>query len=738
MKHLAPWIALCVAGCWATGQVEDPVGDAGTPNPRPEPNPDPQAETDGGTSCGPNVNAPPVAFTRTCAGCHVTQGTSSNNAPDLYAYRGTWSQMLATVRAGGRVMPPFRPEQISTEEVQQIHGYFSAGRPVATACPDPNPGPGTCEDPKWSYTALHSPTPQRPIVERRPDGVIVTHAAGRVRQRHELEGTYNTFGPHYFENRSYGFTIEDEVAAGRSRLKVTYRPEAPVSTYGPGTNFRTWKVYGDGNVFHSNGGMTQLGPQLLEAEVTRNARDQRELRVGDIFEVEFGIFIAGQNDGDPDAIEGRTSYYTDTFRYRVGVGGLSPENRDPSGILGPGEEGRSGGDGTIPYIYAEPETYFSQMMLNMQEENVQAFLEGRRLFHTRFDDGDHSENGNPIFSEQAGKLGPLFNVTACVDCHEHDGRGRPADVGQPLESMVLKLYGHPTFGNQLQNQEGRGVISRYETRSVELADGTTVELRRPVVEVPGQSMAFSARIARQFVGMGLLEAIAEEDLLGRADPLDCNADGISGRPQLISEPGTGIMRVGRYGWRAEKVSVAHQVADALEADLGVTSPMMPGQEGAELGNSDFEKLVRYVSLTAVPPRRDLEDPEVQRGEQLFQQLGCVACHVPEARTGDRHPLVEVQHQTIRPYTDLLLHDLGPGLADDSRGEDAQEWRTPPLWGIGLVETVSGELHLLHDGRARSFPEAVLWHGGEAQGPRDRFAALSAADRALVVRFLGSL
>lgn len=252
-------------------------------------------------------------------------------------------------------------------------------------------------------------------------------------------------------------------------------------------------------------------------------------------------------------------------------------------------------------------------------------------------------------------------------------------------------------------------------------------------------MAFSARIARQFVGMGLLEAIDESAVLGRADACDCDRDGISGRPMVVADPADGQPRLGRFGWRAEKVSLAHQVADALDADLGVSSPLLPGQGGAhELSEDDMQRLITYVRLTAPPPRRDLQDVQVRRGEAVFHQLGCVGCHVPSARTGVRHPFVELHDQTIYPYTDLLLHDMGPDLADESGRPEAQEWRTPPLWGVGLLPQVSGELRLLHDGRARSFEEAVLWHGGEASGPKQRYVALSAVDRAALARFLGSL
>ena len=209
-----------------------------------------------------------------------------------------------------------------------------------------------------------------------------------------------------------------------------------------------------------------------------------------------------------------------------------------------------------------------------------------------------------------------------------------------------------------------------------------------------------------------------------------------------------MLRVGRYGWKAEKVSVEHQVADALEADLGVHSRVIQDAGGqAELDDQDLLRLTTYMRLVGVPPQRDRDDPVVQRGELLFRATGCASCHAPEVVTGDSHAFVELRKQDIRPFTDLLLHDLGEDLADqsgasgDRTGEDrpsASEWRTPPLWGVGLVRDVSGQVNLLHDGRAHSVLEAVLWHGGEASAVKERFSQLSNEDREALLRFVESL
>jgi CxxC motif-containing protein (DUF1111 family) len=263
----------------------------------------------------------------------------------------------------------------------------------------------------------------------------------------------------------------------------------------------------------------------------------------------------------------------------------------------------------------------------------------------------------------------------------------------------------------------------------------------------GRVPAFSARIARKVIGLGLLEAIDEQTILFRADFADCNGDGLSGRPSLIEDPVTGALRLGRFGWKAEKVSIEHQVAEAAHDDMGVTSPVFPDAGSPELSSTELARLVTYMRLIAVPGQRDRDSDEVRAGEQIFQTIGCAQCHVSDTVTGMNHPFSELRGQSIKPYTDLLLHDLGPDLADDSgrpaptKPSDpaaASEWRTPPLWGTGLLATINGHSGLLHDGRAKGVLEAVLWHGGEAESTRERVKKLSETDRNALVSFVESL
>jgi CxxC motif-containing protein (DUF1111 family) len=235
--------------------------------------------------------------------------------------------------------------------------------------------------------------------------------------------------------------------------------------------------------------------------------------------------------------------------------------------------------------------------------------------------------------------------------------------------------------------------------------------------------------------------------LARADQKDCNTDGISGRPNFVKDPITGALRLGRFGWKAEKVDIRHQVAEAAFDDMGVGSSLFPDAGKAELADDDLSRLVTYMRLVSVPGQRDHDDPQVIAGEQIFKTVGCTNCHVTDVVTSANHPFAELRNQAIKPYSDLLLHDLGPDLADSSAiaaSDDvsapaaASEWRTAPLWGTGLLATINGHTGLLHDGRAQSVLEAVLWHGGEAEPTRDRVTKLSAADRAALLAFVQSL
>jgi CxxC motif-containing protein (DUF1111 family)/cytochrome c553 len=697
----------------------------------------------------------PASYTTTCSACHTLNGSANSRYPDLYQFKGTLSDFSARVRMGSpKGMAAYSSDLISDADVAAIYAYFTGGKT--------RPGLDSVAlgDVVPLFSAADAMNP--PIVSTRADGVIVTRGAGRVRGRHEKEASFGPFLENYFDNRTYGFIVEDFTATGVKRIRVTYLPISKPDHDGNRiTNFRCWKEQGNNATFMENKYMMDMAmsdsPMMPTGPVAAvqqfdetNVPGQRQMVVGQNFEFEFGVFI------DPTALVtpgSRDSYYTDTFRYQIGVGGMTPNNMDYDAAPGPVPNARLGGDTTIAWLFAEPDQNFGEMALNTQQENVQNFVEGRRLFHTDFVTGVHSDPGNPVFTAQIGKAGPLYNTTSCENCHINNGPGAPlTGVADEKSSMVFKLYGAGDLGNQLQLQEGTATLSGTDTsKSVTLGDGTVVPLTKPqftLTAKSGDASHFSARVARKLIGLGLLEAIDERTILERADRLDCNADGISGRPSYVKDPVTGALRVGRMGWKAEKIGVEHQVADAAFADIGVTSSIFPdGMAAPELSDVELGKLTTYMRLIGVPAQRDNGTPDVVQGEQLFKTVGCSNCHVTDVVTGANHPFSELRNQSIKPFTDLLLHDMGPDLADDSgvpasdapdAPPSASEWRTPPLWGIGLYKIVNGHTGLLHDGRAASVLEAVLWHGGEADQVKARFSALSSADRNALLSYVQSL
>jgi CxxC motif-containing protein (DUF1111 family) len=265
----------------------------------------------------------------------------------------------------------------------------------------------------------------------------------------------------------------------------------------------------------------------------------------------------------------------------------------------------------------------------------------------------------------------------------------------------------------------------------------------------------SPRVANQMIGLGLLEAVPDETLLALADPDDADGDGISGRVNTVWDYFNNQMAMGRFGWKANQPSVLQQVATAFNGDIGIMTTLFPEQNCSpaqvdclnainggtpEISDEDLANVALYSSILAVPAQRDYDDPQVQQGETIFYAAQCQSCHIPTLETGTHPTISALSDQTIHPYTDLLLHDMGPALADGRPDFEASgsEWRTPPLWGIGLIETVNGHTNYLHDGRARNLLEAVLWHDGEARASRDYVLGLSQEDVDALVAFLRSL
>ena len=383
----------------------------------------------------------------------------------------------------------------------------------------------------------------------------------------------------------------------------------------------------------------------------------------------------------------------------------------------------------------------------------------------------------PASAEDLDGLGPIFNARSCSSCHSLDGRGRPplTPDEKPL-GLLFRLsipdiqwatLPEPMYGDQLQPESIMGVESEghvsvsYDEVQGSYPDGKLYSLRKPLYNFVLKSGAFSsgtmvsARVAPQMIGMGLLEAVDQSTLESFADPDDRNEDGISGRPNYVHDVLMNKTTIGRFGWKANQPSVRQQVASAFNGDIGITSSLFPNQPctsqesdcndatnggNPELTQAILDRVTLYSATLAVPKRRDWNDQEVLHGKELFFKSKCVSCHLPKVVTGSSGDFPEFMNQTIRPYTDLLLHDMGPDLADGRPDFEAtgSEWRTPPLWGLGLIHVVSGHTFLLHDGRARNIEEAILWHGGEAHTSKQKFMALKESERNAVIRFIESL
>jgi CxxC motif-containing protein (DUF1111 family) len=432
---------------------------------------------------------------------------------------------------------------------------------------------------------------------------------------------------------------------------------------------------------------------------------------------------------------------------------------------------------------------YGHAVANLTSEHWSDVRAGKALFVTTWvapGAGTSERAARGPSSKVREGLGPRFNASSCQSCHFRDGRGRPpheprlplppeGERSGPPRLLRLGLVGadggltpEPTYGLQLQDRalpplvpEGdldvavQPIAGRYPDQTPFALEAPLITLRHLLHGPISPEARVSVRLPPSLIGLGLLEAIPDHVILAQADPGDTDGDGISGRPNQTRDPRTGALVLGRFGWKASQPSLWLQNATALREDLGITTPVFPDTPCAaaeapcaaapagsepELDAGGLEQLTRYTRLLGPPPRRGANDPELVRGQSLFSSAGCAGCHTPRFETGEVVDLPELAWQTIEPYSDLLLHDMGDPLADHRPEGNAggQEWRTAPLWGLGLLRVVNGDVRLLHDGRARSPEEAILWHGGEAQAARDRFARLPRRDRAALLQFLDAL
>lgn len=455
------------------------------------------------------------------------------------------------------------------------------------------------------------------------------------------------------------------------------------------------------------------------------------------------------------------------LRRFVGYLGILPVAFLLSGAASVDPKALSGGSVTV---FDDSREAFSLPSPVMDPDNAAAFVQGRSLFRQSWVIAPAND--------RATGLGPLYNRISCIACHAKNGRGgAPDGPDGTMQAMLLRLsipgsnpHGgpkpHPAYGDQLNERgvpgvpgEGIGFLI-YDEHVETLADGTKVALRKPNVHFKemaygalGADIMVSPRVGPVVYGLGLLEAISDDTILALAK--QSKPDGIAGRVNIVWDAMAQKEAIGRFGMKANVATLTEQIANAFSGDLGITSPLMPHENCSKVqtacqrapsgGEPELTRAELYATvfcqrMLAVPARRDVNDKQVIQGNRLFVQARCIACHVTPLRTRPDAALPALSNQLIRPYTDLLLHDMGPGLADGRSDylANGREWRTPPLWGIGLTHKVNPDAGYLHDGRARTMLEAIMWHGGEGSYSKEAVRTMSTEDRTALLRFLESL
>jgi CxxC motif-containing protein (DUF1111 family) len=663
-----------------------------------------------------------------------------------------------------------------------------------------NPGPDIKPllDTMWFHQTIgqaRDPEPAYPITAK---------YAGRFRDRHPNEERFDHYVDTYFAGPTFDMTIVDH---GDS-IDVTIAPQASMSV--TAVDFKNYEAMGSGQgaAFPSSTPICWTPPAIAALGV-RATPMGNSVWQGHLGNLSYGQLV----DWELTFVRSRT-YYTEWFEYYVGSGRLQPKVQHPWAHAA-GDQSVTDVS-TDEFGYAQHVPNITPIELaNFISGKVlfEADFETHVGYNppTTYDCPRGSAPGSkiptivtppppsPLFSAgnaysnmTLGSIArPGYTSSACFSCHHLDGKGRPADE-TGLGSTLLKLFASdgaatsagadPVYGTILdQHAAGGGTPEAkssitWETTTGAFADGTPYELRKPVFSAGtlrdgalGASTHVSPRLPRPVFGLGFLEAVPAETILALADPDDKNGDNVSGRPNFVTDPKTGGKALGRFGWKAGTASLREQAALAFVNDIGVTSPLYPKHRcGAnqpsctasvasatapQLSDTDLDHIQSYLRGLSVPPRRNYDDPQAVAGMGLFAAAGCVRCHVPNLVTSSTYEVPELRNIPIQPFTDLLLHDMGAGLADSAPVEEGSatgsEWRTAPLWGNGTgmavmvpaIDAFDPNNHpppggvYLHDGRARSITEAILWHGGEAQSARDTFVAMPAAARAQLLAYV---
>jgi len=606
-----------------------------------------------------------------------------------------------------------------------------------------------------------------------PDAPIETVAGLRFRDRHENEWRFDHYPAGYDVGRTFDLRITDR--GDRLDVELTTAPEVPVNA----VDIKWYNQSGEVGFCDRN----------------ISAISQRMNGGGGSFTSTIDNLVHGQRVDIEFTLLASQTYYSEFIYYYMGDGRLQRESQHPLAY--------AAGDASIPVVTVK-QFAFNQHALNLPPRELGEFMEGKVAFETLWDHGllfnpptAFDCNGGPVGFDmgpspvfEPGLLGPLYTNNSCIECHMLDGRGMaPASMSDSLEDYVVRVSvpgepgaaprPHPLYGVQLDTRavpgetaEGRAAIE-WETVSGAFDDGTPYELRRPRcrftelrygqlgANIPGEVAAnpsdgpytgeaeVSVRVAPMLIGLGLLEAVDEAEILAWADEHDADGDGISGRANIVTDRETGSAVLGRFGWKAGEPDLRHQAASAFAHDMGMPSHLA-GDGPSEVSPASLDEMVAYLRGLAVPPRENHRDPVAQQGKMLFESAGCVSCHRPVMRTASDAEFAPYRDQIIQPFTDLLLHDMGGGLAD-GRPEfraSGREWRTAPLWGVGYVGDVLGtptdpfdpngnpaQPNYLHDGRARSLMEAILWHGGEAEAARDAVLAMTAGEREALIEYV---
>jgi CxxC motif-containing protein (DUF1111 family) len=622
-----------------------------------------------------------------------------------------------------------------------------------------------------------------------PDWPVISTRSGRFRHRHPNEWRFDNYVEDYGVGKSYELTLTDW--GNRVDVELSIDEDLPVNR----VDFRyfTWN-----DPFSDNCSRPEtLVNQIMSGGQNHFTHAVEEVTPGTIIDFDL-TFIELPTPG--------LQYYSEFFYYRVGSGTYGPHESNPRIT--------SSGEATVAHVYS-PRFGFAQHSPTLSLPELKEFMDGKVTFETDFDTSEllnfstHFDCcagpiGQPIDSSpafQSGILGPRYAAASCIQCHVMDGRAPTPQPGQALIGLLAQTsipgqgshgepLAHPLYGNQLDiAAEGKTIIEgrlqvSYEDLNGFFDDGTPYTLRKPIYEfhdmahgslgtnLPDmngssgyQDLAeFSPRIAPMLVGLGLLEAVDEVAILAMEDPQDADGDGISGRANRVWNQQTESLDIGRFGWKANQPTIIQQTAEAFRRDLGITTHLTPehdcgdSQQDCDPGNGlpelapgGLEQVTAYVQGLALPPRRNYSDPMAIAGLHLFKAANCQSCHVPRLQTGSTHAIVSYRNKTIEPFTDMLLHDMGDGLADGRPQFKAtgNEWRTPPLWGLSYVKHVLGvpatcedpssggaEPNFMHDGRARSLMEAILWHGGEAEASRSAVLAMDATQRAQLISFVG--